>query len=159
MTSLFAGRRMVAGSPAFRRNFAVRQLATKKSFTGGTKSSGGVDDAAKGKRQDATMKKFMKVLTSAPGSHGLDGLTESEDAEFRAAAIEFNAKAKARHMRTQQRKQFRLHLMKEAINELPEEEQEAARTPDRSLQPLHRRVLVDTPPIPGYTRVKKSLLE
>ena len=51
--------------------------------------------------------------------------------------------------------QLKMDLLHEALDALPIEEQEFARTPDTSPVPLHRPMIVDNPPVKDYD-VKKN---
>ena len=59
-------------------------------------------------------------------------------------------------MEKEKARQIRLQCMHEAIEALPEECKAFARTPDLTLPPLDRRILVETPPIPNFKRGKND---
>ena len=137
--------------PLFRRSFAA--AASKKNK--GKGSGKDVDAAAMGKQHDASMKLCLKILNTYPDENNGNGLTPEEQEEYHEAMKEYNKRFRERYLKQEAARAIRLQLMHEAIEALPEEEKAFARTPDTSLPPLSRKVLVDTPPNPNNNRGKK----
>ena len=136
----------------------VRTYAATAKNTGKKKAADGsrkIDEKAQ-KKMNADAKAALKMFIGfGDGSAGLPSLTPEEKEELSELAKKYNVETSKRHHAEMKDIQLKIDLLHEALDALPMEEQEFARTHDNSPVPMHRPMIVDNPPVKDYD-VKKS---
>jgi len=129
---------------------AAKNTGKKKTGDGGAK----IDEKAQ-KKLNAGAKAALKMFASfGDASAGLPSLTPEETEELSELAKQYNATTTKRSNAEMEDLQLKIDLLHEALDALPLEEQEFARTPDTSPVPLHRPMIVDNPPVKDYDAKK-----